>query len=527
MPPTADHILKNCQTTDGSTVDIALAGSKIVAVGYDLGSSYPKEEHTQVHDLARCLITSGLWDSHMHLYHWCQMQGSIDLSSCTKAEEVLEALKDVPKNSDWVQGFGLKPLISLSPKALNRHHLDAVLGDRPLLLWSHDHHFVLANTQALALANLPTSSKTMDGGLIGRDHDGKLNGWLGELAANKMRELIPPPAPQKLQELLLTAQNRLHQLGITGICDQRIKDQDEVFPLISALKSLERANLWKVRTTINFASHHLDSPSALEAYKELQGNFLRPGHVKVFADGTMGSRTARMFSPFNDKGQGADGRGVYLTSPQDMDKAFKKAVQVCLPISVHAIGDEANRLCLDLFFQLKKQKFAEPLLAHRIEHAQLLDDQDINRFAELGVIASVQAGHLIDDRDTADDLLGSRACIAYRFLDLYKSGATIIFGSDAPISDIDPRYGIQAAVHRRLLDENKPAWYPEQCLPSEVVWQGYTQKAASALGWRDLTGELKVDKEADIVIWSADPTKDQAKVLKTFVGGKLVYEKGG
>lgn len=282
-----------------------------------------------------------------------------------------------------------------------------------------------------------------------------------------------------------------------------------------------------MRTSVNVAAHNLPEAAELGLSTGFGTDRLRIGHLKLFADGTLGSRTARMLAPFLSGGSGDDERGLYLTPPQEMREVFHQAAQAGFSLSVHAIGDEANRVCLDLFAELDAAGFPRPKIPHRIEHAQILDDFDLSRFRDLGVTASVQAGHAQDDRFAADLALGERGRLCYRFGDLWRAGALLAFGTDAPVSELNPLYGLQMALERRTGDDDP--WYADQALPPEVVLDGYTIGAAKASGWDDITGVMAPGYRADLVVWEGNPLDPgavaEAKVWQTYFDGDLVFHR--
>lgn len=523
--PVADTILIDARTTEKDRVNIALVGSRIAEVAPAGSLTHTSGPGTAVKELGGRLVTPGLWDSHIHLYHWCQMRYQLQLGQCTSNREaLLAAVADASSSGDgWLIGQGWNPGEWRDATPPTRQELDQVTGSRPALLWCSDLHSALANTAALAASGLLEGQREVEGGLIERDASGSPTGWLRELAANIVRDAMPVPDDAQMSALLLQAQQELHRLGITGICDQRIKNQDDGPRLFRLLRALEAQGRWQLRTNLNVAAHHLPQARELGLSTGFGSDRLRVGHLKVFADGTLGSLTARMLEPFQDGASGEDGRGLYLTTPDEMRETFEQAAQAGFSISVHAIGDEANRVCLGLFEELDRQGLPRPRVPHRIEHAQMLDDADVGRFAPLNLAVSVQAGHLLDDRAGADRALGERARLCYRFGDLWRAGANLIFGTDAPVSEVDPRYGLKAAAFRCLKGESP--WFPEQRLPSSVIWNGYTVGAAKAAGWGELIGPLVPGYRADLVVWRGDPLgAGEAEVTHTFVDGKLVFQ---
>lgn len=521
----ADLILLDGRDITGRAIDLYVIGGYLIEVAPAGDSTFPRGPKTRVLSLGGRLVTPGLWDAHVHLYHWCLSRGRLSLQDMGSREEMLAALSGQALGTSWVLGHGWNTARWADPRLPHRKELDQVTGDCPTLLWCSDLHSAIANTAALEMAGLMHGTHDIPGGVVECDEDGTPNGWLKEMAANVVRDCVPDTDDDELARLLLEAQSDLHRWGVTGICDQRIKDQNEGPRLFRVLRGLEQNRCWQVRTSLNFAAHHLSEAAVLGLSTGFGSDRLRVGHLKIFADGTLGSRTARMLTPFNEQDVGEDGRGLYLTPPQEIEEEFRRAAEAGFSISIHAIGDEANRLCLDLFEGLDAQGFPRPKIPHRIEHAQFLDDLDLPRFKALNVTASVQPGHLLDDRWAADQALGARASLAYRFGDLRKAGALLAMGSDAPVSEIDPRYGVGAALSRRA--GNDPAWYPEQCLDAESVLFGYTLGAATAAGWGDEVGSLRAGFRADLVVWDGDPFSQEsgvrARVAYTIFDGSVVY----
>lgn len=519
----ADIILTDARTTDNEVVNIALVGSRIAEVAPRGHLHHQAGPRTLMLDLGGRLLTPGLWDSHIHLFHWCQMRHQLQLSSCQTRQQLLAAVAAASgSGTGWLVGQGWNAVHWNDPTPPSRQELDAVTGERPALLWCSDLHSALANTAALAASGLLQGQRVVEGGVIERDDAGQPTGWLRELAANVARDAVPLPDDPAMTELLLQAQNELHRLGITGICDQRIKDQNDGPRLFRLLRALESEGRWRLRTNLNVAAHQLSQARDLGLATGFGSERLRIGHLKVFADGTLGSLTARMLEPFAQAGAGEDGRGMYLTPPEEMRQTFQAAARAGFSVSVHAIGDEANRVCLSLFEEMDALGLERPRIPHRVEHAQMLDDADLARFARLGLVVSVQAGHLLDDRAGAEQSLGNRARLCYRFGDLKRAGASLVFGTDAPVSEVDPRYGLRAAL-RRCLPGDSP-WFPQQRLTAAAIWEGYTSASARAAGWDDLVGTLARGSRADLVVWDGDPLGEgEARVCHTLFDGALVF----
>lgn len=414
----ADLILTNARAWTGDRArpwadSLAIRGNHLVAVGEEVSA-------TERLDLGGRLVIPGLWDAHIHYYHWSLGLSQVQLSGCSSLADLLERVRQfmaMEPRDTWVCGWGWNETFWPDPTLPSRHHLDAVTGpDRPCLLYRSDMHSAVANSRALNLAGMLEPDLVVEGGVIDRDPDGQPTGVLRELAISRMQELLPGPSAGQLDRALLAGMERLHRLGITAICDQRLKDQDDGPRALAAYARLNRREQLKLRVSCNVAAHNLPLLEALGVSSAMGDDRLQLGHIKIFADGTLGSRTASMLKPFlPGPFDEHDNCGLALTPREQIEDELQRALAIGFPVSIHAIGDRANRVCLDLFEQARLSGGEPPAIAHRIEHAQTLADSDLGRLAELGITASLQPAHILDDMDTADAYLGERARLAYRF----------------------------------------------------------------------------------------------------------------
>ena len=512
---------------------LAISGNHIVAIGSD--EEMP--DGGKRLDLGGKFVIPGLWDAHIHFYYWSLGLQQVQLATTTSLEDMLERIAeqaaDQPEGA-WLSGWGWNETCWSSHTEPTRLDLDRVTGaNTPAIFWRADMHTAVTNSCGLRMAGLLDDPiPDVPGGVIECGPDGKPNGILRELAINLIRDHIPAPTGQHTDEAMQNGIRYLHRSGITGICDQRMKDQEDGPKALAALARLNRRDHLKLRVKCNIAAHNLPLLEALGLSSPMGDERLRLGHVKVFADGTLGSRTAWMLEPF----EGKDDLGVVLTPPEQMASEFSRAVEIGFPISVHAIGDRANRCCLDILEELRWKGGEPPLIPHRIEHVQILADDDVARLSELGVCASVQPAHILDDMDTADEYLGERARLAYRFKDLLDSGTLLAFGSDAPVSDHNPFYGIHAAIFRQRPERmERDPWFGDQCLGLEEVLTAYTRGAAEAAGWDRLTGSLTPGKRADLCVLDRDLFQvvergvqghevSSTQVVMTIFDGEIVYQ---
>jgi predicted amidohydrolase YtcJ len=298
---------------------------------------------------------------------------------------------------------------------------------------------------------------------------------------------------------------------------------------LGALQRLNAAGELRLRATAMLAAEGLDAALTLGLRSGLGDDFLRLGPVKLFVDGSLGSETAAMLDPF--EGQ-PHNRGLLTLQPEALEDAVRRAAGGGLACAVHAIGDRANRLVLDVF-ECTRDRWAPAGLRQRIEHVQVIHPQDLPRLAALGIIASVQPVHATQDMDLVDRLWGERGRYAYAFRSLLDSGAALAFGSDAPVESPDPLAGMYAAVARRRADGRPPeGWYAAERIDAAAALRAYTAGAAFAAGLEGRCGTLTPGKWADVTVLSRDvlagpaETILETRVTHTVCAGEVVYAAG-
>jgi predicted amidohydrolase YtcJ len=412
----------------------------------------------------------------------------------------------------------------------HRTQLDDAAPNNPVVLFSKDRHSIWVNSLALAMAGIDKDTPDPDGGVIERDpNTHEPTGILRENAQALINRVIPAPDFGMCKEAIAHVIPYLHQLGITGIHDCG----DEVsFGVADNQELLTEDNL-DLRICEMIPLHNLDAAIKLGIRTGFGNARLRIGPLKVFVDGALGSGTAALLEPYLDN---PDNLGVCAITEEELTDIIIRASKSGISVAAHAIGDRAVRMALDALEKSKahrKPNDTEPL-RNRIEHAQLVSPVDIERFASLDVIASIQPIHATSDRYMADKAWGARSSIGYPMRSLAENGVRLAFGSDAPVEEPDPIQGIFAAVTRKRYDElSQPGWHTEQCLTVEEAVRGYTVGAAYASGEEHIKGSITPGKLADFVILSKDiftvnPLEiADTKVLGTVVGGKVVFDQIG
>ncbi len=544
LDPAPDLILFNARIYTVSAAlpwaqAIAVRRHRILALGDDAAVLALAGPQTRRIDLRGKLVLPGLCDAHIHLLAWATGLQAPPLAAAQSKAEMLRMVAGgaaALAPGAWLTGWGWNESRWGETAFPCAADLDPVTGDHPALLLRSDGHGAVANSLALAAAGITADTPNPPGGVIDRAPDGQPTGVLRELAIDLVERHISPPAPAQVDAALAAGAAALHKLGVTAVHTQRMKDNPDGRLEWPGLLRLRENGALKLRVNCNIAAHDLPHVQALGLRSGFGDGFLRVGHIKVFADGSLGSRTAWLLAPFVKlQPEDAPNTGVSVTPPQQMAAEFRQAVELGFPISVHAIGDRANRVVLDILEELATSA-PQPRTPHRIEHVQIINPADLPRLAQLGVTASVQPLHATDDMDTADLFLRERGEHMYNFRSLFASGALVAFGSDAPVADPNPFLGFHAALTRQRPERmDRPAWYPAERVTLAQTIYAYTLNAARAGGWERMIGSLTPGKLADLVVLDRDLFALAAgditgreiadtQVVMTLFGGEIVYE---
>lgn len=455
----------------GPLGSVRIADGRVVAVDVD------RELGGPVLDMDGRTVLPGLWDAHVHAAQWAGNRHRVDLAGLESARAVAETVRlhavGLPED-EMVMGQGFRD--GLWPDTPHKTLLDSVCPDRPVALISADLHAVWLNTACLAL--------------VGRgDH---ATGLLREHECFEALQALPEVPDEVLDEWVAQACRDAAGRGVTGIIDFHFSDNLADWSRRAAGSALA------VRVQAAVYPRHLDSAveGGLRTGDVLPGTggLVRVGPLKLFTDGSLNTRTALCCDPYPGLEGTKEAYGIQETSYEELVRLMRRAAAHGIEPAVHAIGDRANAVALDAF--------ADVGCRGRIEHAQLLSAADVARFAELGVTAGVQPAHAADDRDVAERHWAGRTGRAFAYGDLLASGARLEFGSDAPVSPLDPWLGIAAAVHRT--DDERPAWHPEQRIPVAAAL------AASAQG----RSKVRVGDTADLVVVDVDPSEADARTLR-------------
>ena len=514
---------------------MAVKSGRIMAVGDNDEISALADSKSERVNLDGRLGIPGMMDSHFHFYDWAIGRQQLDLARVKSLDELLnqvaQAAEKLPREN-WILGQGWNESDWPEHTMPRRDHLDAMAPTHPVALWRCDLHLVSVNSRALELAGIDETTPDPPDGVIEKDSSGRPTGILRELAPNLVKSVIPAPSADELVAAMRDGIAHLHTLGLTGLHDARLMGGLEGAPVLKAWQLLNEKGELDLRCWVSLAGERIEEAIALGLRSGLGDERLRIGHLKYFADGGMGARTAWMLEPYLDAEY-----GMPLGSMAELSRNIAAAEKAGLAVMVHAIGDRANREVITtleglakLRNQTKERFFVPPVLPHRIEHTQMIRSEDIQRLAKLKVAACVQPHNMILDINMIDESVGPRGRWTYAYKEMIDAGIPVLLSSDAPVCDPSPLVGIHAAVTRQRRD-GTPAggWYPEQRISVEDAVRGYTTVPAAFYGQSRKMGTLTPGKWADMTvldrdIFEVDPMEiADTRVEMTIFDGRIVY----
>ncbi|HKV51928.1 MAG TPA: amidohydrolase [Gemmatimonadaceae bacterium] len=504
---------------------IAVSGDTIAAVGSSAEIRKLAGAGARIIDAHGAMVTPGFIDAHVHFLDGGFALSSVQLRDANTPAEFVRRIKayaaGLPKGA-WVLGGDWDHTL-WGGELPRRDWIDSVTPDHPVWVGRLDGHMGLANSAALRAAGLTHATADVDGGTIVRDASGEPTGVFKDNAMGLVTKAIPDAPPEVEDRALDAAMTYVAERGVTQV------DHMGTWHDLAVFERAHKAG--RLRTRIS-AAVPLATWERLRDTIAARGRgdaWLHIGGLKGFVDGSLGSHTAAMLEPFTDAPKDT---GLLVNTPEDLYAWTSGADKAGLQVICHAIGDRAIRLQLDIY-QRVEQEDGPRDRRFRIEHAQHLAPADIPRFAKLGVIASMQPYHAIDDGRWAEAVIGhERSKTTYAFRSLLDAGARLAFGSDWDVAPPTPIEGIYAAVTRRTLDGTHPGgWIPEQKITVDEALRAYTTGAAYASFDEKRKGSLTRGKLADFVIISRDLTTippeqiRDATVVMTVVGGTVVYER--
>jgi predicted amidohydrolase YtcJ len=504
----------------------AIKDGKFIAVGEKRSMHQLKGKSTDVIDLKGRLVLPGFNDAHVHFSDGGFYLLGIDLRDAKDEDDFVERIKDYAaklEKGEWILGGNWDHEAWPSKKHPTKELIDEVTRENPVFVQRLDGHIAVANSLALRLAGIIKDTPNPQGGEITKDLEtGEPTGILKDAAQSLVGAVIPSPTNEQLKQAIKTAIQHANSLGVTSIQDNSSTADLRVYQeLLKEGELTLRINAWRAGNL----HKNLETIGILPAF----GNdMLRIGTMKVFVDGSMGAGTALFYQPYSDDTT-TSGIPIY---PEDQLYELIKAIDKAgLQIAAHAIGDKANTWILNAFEQAFQENGKRDA-RHRIEHAQVVLPGDIKRYKELGIIASIQPSHCIDDMRWAEKRIGDRVKHSYLFNSFVKEDVKIAFGTDWTVEPLDPMLGLYAAVTREF-PEGGPdgGWFPDEKISLEKAIEFYTLGSAYAEFQEDVKGSIKVGKLADLVVLSKNlfkiPVKEilNTKVDLTIFGGKIIYDR--
>ena len=518
--PPVSTIFYNAHMLGGGTA-IAVTRGEILAVGDQATILRQKQPGTILVDLHGAFLMPGFNDAHVHLADAGLTRLEVDLTGADSLSEMLRRIRvgtAAAPPGQWIVGEGWDHLLWENKALPTRQDLDAVTQGHPAIFGRIDGHIAVANSAAFAAAGITGQTPEPQGGAFDHNPDGKLTGIVRELPALEMiHRHIPPPSPEIRKKALLLALRDAAAHGVTSAQDYSTWDD------FLTLEQLERENQLPIRVSEWL---HFDDPVdvlvAHRAAHPLDDRMLHTGMLKGFMDGSLGSHTAAMLAPYADDPANS---GIPRYQQETLDAMARERSALGFQIGLHAIGDRGVEMALNAFAATGSTEHR-----NRIEHSQVVAPQDIARYKQLGVIASMQPSHLLTDMNWAKQRLGpERARYSYAWKDFLDAGVPLAFGTDYPVEPINPFRGVYAGV-TRANETGTATYFPENKLTIQQVISAYTEGSAYAEFSEKWKGKLAPGFVADFVVLDRDITKVppaailKTRVLRTVVGGKTVYQ---
>jgi hypothetical protein len=529
-----DLILHNARiytmVADRPTAEaIAMRGDRITRVGTNADVLALGGSTTRVVDVSGATIIPGLQDAHGHFTGLGASMQSIDLRGTTTYEQVVGLVRNraaAARAGEWIVGRGWDQNDWPDKQWPTNELLSAASPNNPVYLTRVDGHAGLANRRAMDLAGVSEATADPAGGRLIRGAGNQPSGVLIDTAQALVSSKIPPVGNAQLEEQILLADRETRRLGLTLVHDAGTDGRT-----VEAYKRLIDAGRLKTRLYVMLRG---PLPTLQQAFD--QGPIADYGNhrlavraIKVVADGALGSRGAAMLEPYSDE---AGTTGLLTTPPDEVYAQTLAASKAGFQTAIHAIGDRANRLVMDIFERVQREVPASGALRMRNEHAQILDRAEIPRFATLNVIASMQPTHATSDMPWVPARIGRERMEegAYVWRKLMSSGATIASGSDFPVELANPMLGFHAAITRQDPAGQPPSgWLPGERMTREEALASFTRNAAFAAHAETRLGTLEAGKLADLVVLSKDimrvapPEILTTTVRMTIIGGEVVY----
>jgi predicted amidohydrolase YtcJ len=508
---------------------MAIRGGKVLFVGSSRAALALKGASTEVIDLAGRTVIPGMVDAHGHVDNLGLALRTVDLTGTMSYDEVIARVTERAKSArpgEWIIGRGWDQNDWGDTRFPTHEKLTAAVPNNPVYLTRIDGHAGLANAAALKAANITAATKDPDGGKVERGAGGAPAGVFVDNAQGLVERVIPRPTRDVVKAEIQAAIVEAQKWGLTGVHDAGATAQElEIYEELAKAGAMH----FRLYAMISDDSATISRWFARGPLVGGYDNTLWVRSIKLYMDGALGSRGAALLDPYADD---ATRNGLLVSKPEHIFDVAQRALRAGFQVNTHAIGDRGNRIVLD---QYEKALETVPVADHRfrIEHAQILNPDDIPRFASLGVIPSMQASHQTSDMYWAGNRLGATRLLgAYAWRSLLDQGSVIPNGSDFPVEQVNPLISFHAAFSRQDANNWPPnGWFPEQKMTREEALRSITLWPAYAAFQEHIMGSLTPGKVADFVVLDQDVMRVapeqvlKTRVLATYVGGKAVYER--
>ncbi|MFO7799907.1 amidohydrolase [Rhodohalobacter sp.] len=508
---------------------IAVQDGKVVAKGPLTDLQQDMKGFNLIDGEGKTLIP-GLIDAHTHVMGLGYQQLDVDVQGVDTLEETLEIIGQYAEDNpdlEWIQGRGWNQVLWEENEFPTAEDLDRVVPDRPVYLSRVDGHAAWTNSRAMEIAGISRDTPDVQGGVVVRDEFGDATGIFVDATMNYIREHIPSRTEDENNQAFELALQEMAKHGLTSVHDARVDvDTWEMYKDFADEEKL----ITRIYAMVGGTGDTFDQLAQNGPIESYADDMLALRSVKISSDGALGSRGAAMLDHYHDDPGNA---GLLFYNQEELNEMVFKGASNGFQMNIHAIGDAANRQVLNAFQNAKEELGDQSHLRHRVEHAQIVHPDDIPRFVELDIVASMQPTHATSDMNMAEDRVGSeRMEGAYAWQTFLDQGTVIAGGSDFPVEDVNPFYGLYSSITRQDHGGMPPGgWYSEHRLSREETLRIFTRDAAYAAHQEEVLGTLETGKWADFIlidrdIFEVDASEIwQTEVLETWVAGEKVYQK--